>query len=367
MSATSPTDVTVAQPKKTAPTCRKKYVCCDTKCGCCVCCFVFTVLIIFVTILVSILVAYAQTFPATTFTNIEYDSLEEEGVKLYAYLATPSSPSNSTPAALVFHAWNGMSEEVTYFADRLAEQGYYALAPDLFRNVASESMNIIWNVINVINTPQDRMNADADAALAHLTSMKNVDNNRISSGPGFCFGGTAALIFSSRHPVAATVTCYGSYVKELKDPKSEAWGLLKEPGAGPVLGIFGETDTSPSPDDAKKFGAALEQMSLSHNISIYPNVGHAFITPESHKDPSDEHHQTTVDAWNEIESFLARVFNTTNTENRRLSVTAEGQYEVPLLTSLRHRLECAYKCASDHFTHTGHWRHGHVSHPLVQD
>lgn len=176
------------------------------------------------------------------------------------------------------------------------------------------------------------------------------------------------MIFSSRHLVAATVTCYGTYIKELADPDSEAWGKLLDQSAGPVLGIYGEEDSSPSPDDARKFSAALKENGLAHNVTIYPSVGHGFITPEAHKDSEAKDHDTTVDAWQEIETFLAGALdNNSMAERRRFSGgdkiplavnEAKAPHVVPFLMGLRHRLECAVKCASDHFTHTGHWHPG---------
>ena len=128
----------------------RRYCCCTTKLGCCGCCVLTPVLVIVLLVLAAYLSARAQTFPATKFTNVEYAGVG--GVKLHAYLAKPNNASAgaaaaAAPAAIVFHAWNGMSEEAVYFADRLAEQGYYAIAPDLFRNVASEPMNIVQNIL----------------------------------------------------------------------------------------------------------------------------------------------------------------------------------------------------------------------------
>ena len=377
-----------ADSPKPKPFCRtRQYGCCDTKCGCCCCCILTPILALFFFLLIIFLSAWAQTFPATKFTNTKYDTAD--GVTLHAYVATPVNPKPGTPAVMVFHAWNGMSEEATYFADQLALEGYYAIAPDLFRGVAAEGMNIIWNILTVLTTSQERMDADSDAALAYLKAIENVDDDRISSGPGFCFGGTQSLIFSSRHTMAATVTCYGTYVKELHDPDSSAWGKLKL--GGPVLGIYGELDTSPEPDDGLKFGKALATNKMRHNITIYPEVGHGFITPHAHKDSNDPTHAQAVNAWYEIEKFLLRAFSNTVVKKKRslsngeknsvgvgrvgvgsglssTSLLVESEeaiavmedevhppHVVPLKVSLYHRAACAWKCALDHFTHTGHW------------
>jgi len=246
-----------------------------------------------------------------------------------------------------------MSEEATFFCDKLADEGYYCLAPDLFRNVASPAMNILWNIYSVVTTSQDQIDSDSDAALAYLLAIDNINPNAISSGPGFCFGGTQALIFSSRHTMAATVTCYGTYIKELHDADSSAWGKLKD--GGPVLGIYGETDTRPSPDDAEKFRQALAQNDMTHTVTIYPGVGHAFIKPKYYKEGKSQ----TVDAWNQIEEFLASAF--ANAPTRRIRAIrlneqkASISHVVPNEVALYHKLQCALKCAQDHFTQTGHW------------
>lgn len=340
---------------------KRKYLLCDTACGCCCCgCAGVSLLIV----IIAFIAALAQTFPATKFTNVKYDV---DGTTLHAYLATPKDQTKKAPAAILFHAFNGMSEEVTYFADQLAEEGYYAIAPDLFRNTAAEGTNFIWNILTVLTVSQTRMNADSDAALDYLKSLENVDKSRISSGPGFCFGGSQSLIFASRHTSAATVTCYGTYVTELGDADAAAWGKLKE--GGPILGIYGKDDTRPPPEAADKFKEALVKNKLKHNVTIYDGVGHAFIKPEYHKDSREKNHGTAVKAWNQIKSFLSDAFNTNSSStsgSRRALIKLNGKlqgnhykrvtpYVVPFHVSLYHRMQCALKCGEDYFTHTGHW------------
>lgn len=177
-----------------------------------------------------------------------------------------------------------MSEDTTYFADLLADKGYYVLAPDLFRNVASEEDNLVWNLWNVISTPQSRLDLDADAAFAYLLSISAVDKNRVASGPGFCFGGSQALLFAARHRMAASVTLYGSVIDDLHDAGSDAWGAIDE--SVPVLGIYGAEDTLISTESVQKFEAAMEQKGMSYNVTIYDNVGHAFVHKRAHEGDS---------------------------------------------------------------------------------
>lgn len=240
-------------------------------------------------------------FSAEEFTNTEY--VNSNGDTLHAYVALPPNYSNSTnetyPVAMVFHAWNGMSEEPVYFADLLAEEGgYVVIAPDLFRGVSSEITFIFYNILNVMNTPQDRMDSDIDAAIEYLERLGNVDMSNLVSGPGFCFGGSQALELAKRRSVGATVSLYGSSIAGLQDPTDdELWGLL---GRSPILGIYGALDMGPSPDDVSGFETALQALNATYNITIYDDVGHAFVNPEAHMSGDT---QATA-AWDQVMSFL---------------------------------------------------------------
>merc|ERR1712032_762980 len=93
--------------------------------------------------------------------------------------------------------------------------GFYAVAPDLFRGVASPNTNMLWNMMNVITTRQAQMDADVDATLKFILKLQpinnqTIDTTKIVSGPGFCFGGTQSLVLSSRWRTAGTITLYGT-------------------------------------------------------------------------------------------------------------------------------------------------------------
>jgi len=241
---------------------------------------------------------------ATDFTNVQY--LNDQNEMLYGHLALPSNyDANATtpyPLALVFHAWNGMADEPVYFADLLAnDAGYVAFAPDLFRGVRAQSALFPWNIFTVSVTPQDRMDADIDTALAYLEENYNVDVSNVVSGPGFCFGGSQALELSKRRNTRATVTLYGASISELQDPTAEesVWGLLGAEDA-PILGIYGADDMAPSPEDVRGFEEALEARGAIYNITIYDGVGHAFVNPEAHQSGDEP----AVQAWDQVMEFM---------------------------------------------------------------
>lgn len=238
---------------------------------------------------------------ATDFTNVEYTNAG--GDKLYAYLATPPNynESKTYPVAIVYHAWNGIGLEPTYFADLLAENGeYVVLAPDLFRGVTGPSTFIPWNIFTLSVISQEQIDQDIDAAIAYLETLGTVDTGSLVSGPGFCFGGSQALELSKRRSTAGTVSLYGSSISELQNATDEeAWGLLGDESS-PILGIYGALDGSPSVEEVNGFENGLKARGIKYNITIYDDVGHAFVTPEAHSAGNAQ----AVDAWDQVMTFM---------------------------------------------------------------
>ena len=287
---------------------------------------------------------------ATKYTNVEFSN--SDGKTLYGYLSTPPnydpSLNQSYPVAIVLHAWNGMSEEPTYFADLIAANGdYVAFAPDLFRGVSASETNIPWNIFTVITTPQSRMNYDLDATMEYLKTLENVDASTIVSGPGFCFGGSQALELSKRMSTAATISLYGSSISDFQDPNDdETWGML---GSSPILGIYGADDMAPSVEQANGFEQALIARNVTYNITIYDGVGHAFVNPDAHK----EGNQQATDAWDQVISYM------TSLKAGTLSLALTGPSR--RIKNLPMKKRSSYAWIMDHFTdvmyHKGHANH----------
>lgn len=184
------------------------------------------------------------------------------------YVVRPESPpAEPLPAVIMIHEFWGIQSSLHGKAQDVAQAGYVVVVPDTYRGAVT---NWLPRAIYLsATTPTERVNLDLDTVFAWLADQPDVDPQRIMV-MGFCYGGGKSLRYSLHNPqVAATGVFYGSL---LSDPQI----LSQLPG--PVLGIFGAEDRSPSPEDVRAFEIGLQAAQIPHEITIYPGVGHAFLT-----------------------------------------------------------------------------------------
>jgi carboxymethylenebutenolidase len=224
---------------------------------------------------------------AATSKDVSYKS-GDETVKAILYTPEGKGPF---PGIIVIHEFWGLNDWVKEQASKLADQGYSALAIDLYRGKVATSPDEAHEIMRGV--PEDRAKRDLHAAFQYLQSQANVKKNRIGA-IGWCMGGGYALDVALQEPeLAADVINYGHLAT---DPES-----LKKINAA-ILGIFGAQDRGIPVDDVKKFGEALDHMGKKVDIVVYPDAGHAFENPNN-KDgyrPKD-----AADAWNKTVNFLA--------------------------------------------------------------
>ena len=112
---------------------------------------------------------------------------------------------------------------------------------------------------------------------------------------GWCFGGRQSVNLSiSGEKLDATVVYYGGSMATSKDElKPISW---------PVLGVFGDEDKNPSPDQVKTFKESLNSLGIQNEIYSYPKVGHAFANPSG----ANYAPEPTADAWKKTLAFLEK-------------------------------------------------------------
>ena len=207
-----------------------------------------------------------------------------------AVLYTPSG-KGPFPALIVIHEYWGLNDWVKEQASKLSDEGYEALAIDLYRGKVATTPDMAHELMRGV--PDDRAKRDLHAAFEFLQSQPNVKKNRIGA-IGWCMGGGYALDVALQEPtLAANVINYGHLAT---DPDA-----LKKINA-PILGLFGGQDRGITPDDVHKFEAAMKQLGKKVEIKIYDDAGHAFENPNNKE---GYRAADAADAWKRTLSFLA--------------------------------------------------------------
>jgi len=224
---------------------------------------------------------------ASTSKTVSYKS-GEDNVTGVLYAPDGKGPF---PGIVVIHEWWGLNDWVKEQAAKLADQGYVALAVDLYRGKVATTPDEAHEIMRGV--PEDRAQRDLHAAVEFLKAQSNVNKDRIGA-IGWCMGGGYALDVALLEPsLRADVINYGHLAT---DPGS----IAKIHAA--VLGIFGGQDRGIPVDDVKKFEQALKQQGNKVEIVIYPDAGHAFENPNN---KTGYRADDAADAWKRTVTFLA--------------------------------------------------------------
>jgi carboxymethylenebutenolidase len=208
-----------------------------------------------------------------------------------AYLAVPDS-GGSHPALVVIHEWWGLNDWVKEQAQQFAEQGYVALALDLYRGKVAYDPNLAHELSRGL--PQDQAIRDLKAAFDYLASRADVRKDKIGS-VGWCMGGGFSLLLAvNESKLAACVVNYGSMPTDKEDiQKIQA----------PVLGNFGAEDRGIPPSAVGAFEDAMKAAHKSIDVKIYEGAGHAF---ENRNNKLGYREGAANDAWARTLDFLNR-------------------------------------------------------------
>jgi len=141
-------------------------------------------------------VLFASTAFAAEGKPVSYKSGDET---VRGVLYTPAG-KGPFPAIIVIHEWWGLNDWVKEQASRLADQGYEALAIDLYRGKVATTPEMAHEIMRGV--PEDRAKRDLHAAFEFLASQPNVSKNRIAA-IGWCMGGGYSLDVALQEPTLA--------------------------------------------------------------------------------------------------------------------------------------------------------------------
>ncbi len=220
------------------------------------------------------------------------------GASMPAYLSRPDD-GGKYPGVLVFQEIFGVNRHIRSVADRVAAEGYVALAPEPFHRGAPgielgyDEAGLARGIeLMMALTPEDIL-ADVSAAYDGLRSRSDVGGKGIGA-IGFCFGGHVTYRAACVLPIAAAASFYGGGIAGM-GPGPATVDLT--PGMrGRILCVFGENDGYIPPSAVDKIRAALEAAAVRHEVVVYPGVGHGFFCDER----ADYNEKAAADAWRRV-------------------------------------------------------------------
>jgi carboxymethylenebutenolidase len=222
--------------------------------------------------------------------EVVYAEIEDEPVR--GWLARPADGGEALPAIIVIHEWWGLNENIRQMTERLAGEGYVALAVDLYRGERAEAPREAMRLSQGL--AQDMGPADENLRQAYRYLEQAQGAPRIAA-IGWCLGGRwtlrTALLFPAK--LSAAVIYYGSVRAE-----REELAQLQMP----VLGIFAELDRVVPVAQVEAFREQMQSLGKQADIRIYPGVDHAFANPSG----GEYDEAAAEEAWGLTVEFLAR-------------------------------------------------------------
>jgi carboxymethylenebutenolidase len=209
------------------------------------------------------------------------------------YLAVPASGTG--PGLLVVQEWWGLVPQIKHTCDRLAGEGFVALAPDLYRGDYAEHTEMDKANELMQTLPPDRAARDMSGAIDFLLGHDAVSGDKVGV-IGFCMGGMLALLITALQgdKVGAAAPFYGA---PLGDMAPDWSGLTAS-----VQGHFAEKDDFFAPGPVKELESQLKGMGKDVEFIVYPGTGHAFCNEEDPLGNFDE--PSAQQAWARTVDFL---------------------------------------------------------------
>jgi len=191
-------------------------------------------------------------------------SFQSGNRQLEGYMARPEG-DGPFPGIVVIHEISGLNENMKDITRRFVEQGYVALAVDLFagRNRAICMFRVMSGLL--LNSLDNRSIHDLKAVLSFLSEQPGVDDARLGA-VGYCMGGSFLIAWACTDDRLKAIAPY--YAVNPRPLKAVA-------RLCPVVGSYPDKDFTTSA--GQKLDVELDRYNVPHDIKIYPGAKHSFF------------------------------------------------------------------------------------------
>jgi carboxymethylenebutenolidase len=222
--------------------------------------------------------------------------------EMKCHQAQPRGPGRS-PAVIVIMEAFGLNDHIKDVTERVAGEGYVAIAPDLYYRespnvVGYDQLEAALGLMHKLGSEQ--VLADLQRVITHLKAQNVVDGDRLGI-TGFCMGGTIAFLAACKFPteIKAAVPFYGGSIAG--DSPTAALNYARNLQA-PILCLFGETDPYIPLPHVQQIENSLRMHGKSFEVKVYPGADHGFFCDER----ASYHPEAAKDAWERTKVWFER-------------------------------------------------------------
>jgi carboxymethylenebutenolidase len=229
-----------------------------------------------------------------------------DGGSFGGYLARPEG-GETLPAVIVYMEIFGINSHIRDVTERVAREGYVALAPDYFHRTGpgvelgyddagmAEGMKLLGAL------KADELIADANATLAYLRGRSDVRGDKLGA-LGFCIGGHVTYLTACTTDIQVAAPFYGGGIAAPSGPGGAPSTVSRTPGIkGRILCLFGGKDAMIPQDQVDTIRKALADAGTRSEVVVYDDADHGF-----HCDQRATYHEASAkQAWQRVTSLFA--------------------------------------------------------------
>jgi carboxymethylenebutenolidase len=222
--------------------------------------------------------------------------------KMDAYVAQPKNGGNF-PGVVVIQEAFGVNDHIKKATDRIAAEGYVAIAPDIFHR-ETERLIPYAEMPKAIATMQRVVDSkameDVGAAIAHLKSQNNVKAGSVGV-IGFCMGGRLTYLAAAHHAddVKCAVPYYGGGIPMGNPSPLSRTREIK----CPMYLFFGAKDQLIPKEQVDQIKAELTANRVPFKLELYPDAGHGFFCDDRTMSYNEG---AAKNAWEKTKAFFAQ-------------------------------------------------------------
>lgn len=238
--------------------------------------------------------------------NTQWIQIHNEALAIDAYLAVPEG-NGVWPCVVVIQEIFGVNEHIRDVTERIAREGYVAIAPAIYQRQAPgfetgyTPESIAEGRQYKDQTQTSELLGDIQVAIDYLYTLPQVKKEGVRT-IGFCFGGLVVYLAATLPDVKATASFYGAGIPSWAPGETEPT-IAKTPDIkGTIYLFFGLEDASIPVSDTEKIEAALTDANIPHKIFRYPGADHGFFCDRR----GSYNAEAAQDAWHKVLELFAQ-------------------------------------------------------------